>query len=308
MCVSIIIPTYNREGLIEGSVRSVLAQTYRNFEIILVDDCSTDGTPEVISSLVKEDRRCRYIRHDINIGAQAARQTGIKAAKGELIAFLDSDDEWYPEKLEKQVEAFKRLPAKVGAVHSGCDIYYESTGRKKRFEVPILNGYVYEKLLRRPGPLYPCLMVRRKCFGEIPDAIDPNVPSYQEWDTSINLARKYDFYFIDEPLMVYNIHKGETISSDLYRDIEGYLYVVKKHHEEILKHCGSEALGNHYCSMAAKYLVIKDYSRAGEFVKMAKEYGVRGFKNKIFMDVAAISPKLARRFLQFYITKIKKNE
>jgi glycosyltransferase involved in cell wall biosynthesis len=306
LLVSIIIPTYNREGLIESSVRSVLKQTYSNFEIIIVDDGSTDGTPEVVSSLTKEDKRCHYIRHDTNIGAQAARQTGIKAAKGELIAFLDSDDKWYPEKLEKQVEAFESLPEKVGVVHSDCDVFYEFARQKKRFGVPKFSGYVYEGLLRRPGPLYPCLMIRRKCFKEIPDAIDPNVPSYQEWDISINLAKKYDFYFIDEPLMAYNIHKRETISGNPQREIEGYIYVVEKHREEILKHCGSEALGDHYCRIAAKYLILRDYSHAEEFGKTAKKYGIKGFKNKIFTAVTDINPGLARGFLNFYMTKIKR--
>lgn len=99
--VSIVIPTYNRARFLGRLVRSVLNQTYKNFEVIVADDASTDDTAEIIKTF--KDDRIRYIRHESNAGAAAARNTGIKASRGEYVAFQDSDDEWLPEKLEKQM-------------------------------------------------------------------------------------------------------------------------------------------------------------------------------------------------------------
>jgi len=98
--VSVIIPTYNRAHLVGRAIRSVLNQTYQDFEIIVVDDCSTDNTEEIVKGF--NDHRIRYMRHDRNRGGSAARNTGIKASQGKYIAFLDSDDEWLLKKAESR--------------------------------------------------------------------------------------------------------------------------------------------------------------------------------------------------------------
>ena len=104
--ISVIIPTYNRAHLISRSAKSVLAQTYPDFELIIVDDGSGDNTEEIIEALA--DPRIRYLRHESNRGVSAARNTGIRAARGDYIAFQDSDDEWLPQKLEKQLGLFEQ--------------------------------------------------------------------------------------------------------------------------------------------------------------------------------------------------------
>ena len=101
--VSVVIPTYNRADLIIRAIDSVRSQSYSNLEIIVVDDCSPDNTPEVVKRI--EDNRLTYYRHDTNQGGSAARNTGIKKAQGQYIAFLDSDDVWLTQKLELQLKA-----------------------------------------------------------------------------------------------------------------------------------------------------------------------------------------------------------
>ena len=98
--ISVVIPTYNRKKQLPECIRSVLAQTYRNIEVLVVDDASTDGTEELFHEI--EDPRLHYLRYETNRGACYARNYGAKRAKGELIAFQDSDDTWYEDKLEKQ--------------------------------------------------------------------------------------------------------------------------------------------------------------------------------------------------------------
>jgi len=109
--ISVIIPTYNRAKSITRSIITVLNQTYENYELIVIDDCSTDSTKKILQSF--SDKRIIYVRHLYNQGAAAARNTGIKIAKGKYIAFQDSDDEWLPKKLEKQMKVFKTASSKT---------------------------------------------------------------------------------------------------------------------------------------------------------------------------------------------------
>jgi len=126
--ISVISPTYNRAHLITRAVHSVLNQTYQDFEYIVVDDASTDNTEEVIKGF--KDERIKYIKHEKNRGPSAARNTGIKAAKGEYIGFLDSDDEWLPEQAEKQVSKFLESPDNVGVIYCGHVVISDETGEK----------------------------------------------------------------------------------------------------------------------------------------------------------------------------------
>ena len=102
--VSIITPVHNSERFLQQTIDSVLAQTYKEWEHILVDDCSTDGSADLIRAYTSTDARIRYIRLNENSGAGIARNKAIEQAKGDYIAFLDSDDTWYPKKLERQLE------------------------------------------------------------------------------------------------------------------------------------------------------------------------------------------------------------
>src|SRR6202162_5963963 len=108
MKVSVVIPTYNRAYIIGEALESVLTQSYLDFEIVVVDDGSTDDTPEIIQAF--QDERIRYIRLERNLGCSAAYNSGIAAATGELICFLDSDDIWRPDYLERQVAFLNRYP------------------------------------------------------------------------------------------------------------------------------------------------------------------------------------------------------
>ena len=99
--VSIIMPSYNTGRFIKESIESVLAQTYSNWELIIVDDCSTDNTDEIVAQFT--DERIKYLKNEVNSGAAVSRNRALREAKGKWIAFLDSDDLWLPEKLEKQI-------------------------------------------------------------------------------------------------------------------------------------------------------------------------------------------------------------
>ena len=123
--VSVIIPTYKRQDFTARAVRSVLAQTYRDLEVLVVDDCS----PEPITAAALGNDPClRVIRHETNRGVGAARNTGVEAARGDVVAFLDSDDYWLPEKLQQQMAIYERQPDQDRAVVY-CTYYYELEGK-----------------------------------------------------------------------------------------------------------------------------------------------------------------------------------
>ena len=121
--VSIILPTYNRVGSVQAAIHSVLAQTYIDYELIVVDDGSTDETASHVREIA--DPRLIYVLHPQNKGAAAARNTGMRMARGDYIAFLDSDDTWHPQKLEVQVEFLKNSPDQVGGCVTSYRLVFE---------------------------------------------------------------------------------------------------------------------------------------------------------------------------------------
>ena len=162
--VSVVIPTYNRANKIVKAIKSVQDQTFENWEIIVVDDGSQDKTCEVIEQILNKDQRIRLIRHQKNKGAQAARNIGIKAAKGEWIAFLDSDDQWLPESLELRLKVARK--ENVPVVYSQAYIIYPGP-EKKIYGVRALSGSVHKQLLLGEGPMFQSLLVKKYALEQI---------------------------------------------------------------------------------------------------------------------------------------------
>jgi glycosyltransferase involved in cell wall biosynthesis len=244
--VSIIIPAYNRERFIDRAVKSALNQTYNDFEIVVVDDGSTDGTYDKLAALADTDKRIRCLRHKSRHGAQKARNTGIGAAHGKWIAFLDSDDEWLPGKLEKQVNTLAAHGFNPWVVVHGNAIWLDTaTGRRLPDEVPPVEGDdIYRRLLTKPGPLFPSMLVSFSALEKI-DFLDENAQAYQEWDTSIRLARDCRFVYLSDPLFIYHLHSDETISKNKERNIIGYQYILDKFENEIKDICGQDVWEAH---------------------------------------------------------------
>ena len=155
----------------------------------------------IIAMLAQEDERIRFLRHDSNRGAQAARNTGIRAAKGEWIAFLDSDDQWFSESLEVRLQL--AMEKRLHVVHSECSVLRSESTEPRRFGIPRMQGQVYKELLRRPGPMFQGLLVSKEALTRI-NLLDETIVSYQEWDTAIRLAKYYDFGFVAEPTFLYD--------------------------------------------------------------------------------------------------------
>lgn len=162
--VSVVVPTYNRAGLLPRAIRSVLAQTYEDFELIVVDDHSTDRTPTVITSF--GDPRLKVLRHPQNGGQSMAFNTGMEHAQGEYVAFLDDDDEWLPDKLGAQVALLDAAPAKVAMIHGWRDIVDDRDDRTVNSIRRTLRGNIYEHMLALETPVPPSSWLLRKAVAK----------------------------------------------------------------------------------------------------------------------------------------------
>ncbi|MGN0612571.1 MAG: glycosyltransferase family 2 protein, partial [Porcipelethomonas sp.] len=150
--VSCIITTYKREvSILKRAVDSIVNQTYKDIEIIIVNDAPAEAElrEEIRQMLDEYDMDIRYIVHDVNKGACAARNTGIKESSGEYIAFLDDDDEWLPEKIEKQIGAFKKSDSKTALVYCGRVTVNDTTGTIEERKAEFHEGFVFDLLIMR---------------------------------------------------------------------------------------------------------------------------------------------------------------
>lgn len=239
--VSVIIPTHNRQRLVSRAVRSVLNQTYKDLECIVVDDASSDGTPQVIQTI--EDERLVYLRHDRNRGASGARNTGIRAAKSSLIAFLDDDDEWLPEKLVKQVSLLKALPEEYGMVYCWMD-YLDNAGHIIQERHPTHRGNVFASVLVKQGIAgCPTLLVRRHVVDAV-GGFDESLPRGNDGDFIRRICRVYKVDVVPEVLVrVHVAHGYERITSETDRGIRNHLLAqqakLDKFPEELRAHPSS---------------------------------------------------------------------
>lgn len=192
--VSVILPTYNRADVLGRSIESVLAQTYANLELIVIDDGSTDETDSVLSRF--NDSRLIPVRHDRNMGVMRARNTGIEMARGIFVAYQDSDDVWVPHKLEAQMNIF-RAEDDVGVV--GCGRFHH-TARATTVVLPTVEGWIFEDLLagRATGLGTPMLVARTRDERFF---FDESFPALAERDYLLQFARKFAIGFVREPLV-----------------------------------------------------------------------------------------------------------
>lgn len=227
--ISVIIPTYNREKSIARAVRSILAQTYRNYEVLIVDDGSTDSTRKIVESF--GDDRIRYIYLEENSGVSHARNVGIQMAECDYIAFLDSDDEWLPEKLEKQMEMMRQMPENVGLVYcrmsgmrpDGGVSFCPNLGIAKE----ALEGNMFPFLLKENVISPQAVLIRRKCLKQS-GGFDESLTCIEDWELFLRISQCWQITFMEETLV--RVHVSETSVS---QNISGYLktrcYMISKY-------------------------------------------------------------------------------
>ena len=207
--VSVVVTCYNYAHYLEGCMQSILAQTYQNFEIILIDDGSTDETPDIAGKF-QTVPNFFYVRQQ-NSGQAGSKNRGIELARGTYVAFLDADDVWHQEKLEKQIALFDQ-PG-VGVVYTRARLMDpEGNSREVGPVGPYLQpraGHVAEWLLFDNFVWFSSSVVRKQCLQEL-GGFDESLPMGIDWDLWLRLSMHWDFAYVNEPLLLYRVgHPGQ---------------------------------------------------------------------------------------------------
>ena len=220
--VSVIITTYNRADLLPRAVNSVLAQTFTDFELIIVDDCSPDDTQEVIESFA--DPRIRSVRHDINSGITVSRNTGIQLARGEYVAFLDDDDEWLKSKLTRQTQVLDASEPSVGLVYTWFDYIHTSDGTRAAGSRSVIDGDIWENMLGWDLPSPPSTyLVRKDAILQV-GGFNESISMAEDRDFLFRISKRWRVAVVKDVLMLMYIgHIGSTRWTNAYEDLAEYL-------------------------------------------------------------------------------------
>lgn len=212
--VSVVLTCYKYAHFLPYALDSVLAQTYGDVEAIVVNDGSPDNTDEVMQRYLA-DPRVVYIKQE-NGGQAVAKNTGIRAARGEFVAFLDADDIWDPRKLEKQMPLF--ADARVGVTYTGMS-FIDEAGKPVAHEFSALSkpraGRITEHLFVDNIVPFSSSVVRRSCFDEV-GVMDTSFRMAIDWDLWLRMSVRYDFAFVDEPLLRYRMGHSGQMSKNIF--------------------------------------------------------------------------------------------
>jgi glycosyltransferase involved in cell wall biosynthesis len=207
--VSVNICCHNSERHLEETLRSVFAQTWTDWELVLINDGSTDGTDAIVRQHVAAGRPIVYHAQE-NHGLSAARNEALRRSSGELVAFLDHDDLWEPDKLARQVPLFD-ANARVGVVFSDCVNFTERGFSYRQFtRFPPAAGMVFGRLLRNYFPNLQTVVVRRAAIDELDEWFDARFRVCEEADLFLRIARRWEFDYVAAPLARWRLHAAST--------------------------------------------------------------------------------------------------
>lgn len=289
--VSVILPTHNRADLLQSAVHSVLNQTFRDFELIIIDDHSTDHTTNVIKRF--NDKRINYLQNTGKNGPSIARNFGMKNATGKYIAFLDDDDEWFPDKLEKQIKILDLAKPDVCGIYSRPLIIERKTGNVILNETKVkkLRGSLLSQLMIKNPIQTSTLIIRKVCIDKI-GMFDENMRYMEDRDLFIRLAMNWDFEYIDEPLTKKFHHGYEHLSENLSGQTIGREVILRRYSDLLKTKKRSWSLmhiclGAQYCQMGKmkkgrknllKGIVIYPFNKISFFHLFASFWGKNNYQ------------------------------
>ena len=230
--ISIIIPTFNRVGLLQETLDSIHAQHYANWECIVVDDQSTDDTLDVLQSYQTLDTRFQFYTNTHKKGAPGARNTGLEKASGEFVFFFDSDNLMKTNALQELVNAFNNNPADICTCHA--EVVNDALIPVGSFSWNSF-GNIHDQLISDATYVdYNIALIRRSALDRI-GFTDEDCPAFQEWDTHLRLSEFCDYYTVKEQLIIYRKSEKDTISSNPFQSTKGFLYILNKHQNSFSK-------------------------------------------------------------------------
>jgi len=312
--VSVILSSYNYGEYISESIESVLNQSFKDFELIIVDDHSTDNSGEVIQEYIFGDKRIRAFFHKENRGQSNALNDGLAEAKGKFVAFVDADDVWKSSKLERQLEVLKENEDLIvwseGEIIDGKG---RPTGEKfsrkmadpSRLHPPQKSGDIFEELLYGNFINFSSLILKRENVRDV--KFDEHLKYLNDYKFEIDLAKRYKYYFIPEPLAKYRIHEKSTVTRDA-KGYQKYGIMVKKY---VLQKYGNEISNR----LKAKlfFRIGSNYSQVGR-KELARQFALKAVdvnllsKDNIFYLTFALSSgdsRVGKFLVGLYITLVE---
>ena len=240
--ISVIIPSYNVASFVCDAVRSALEQTFSPIEVLVIDDSSTDNTREAL-----EQYRDRIRYHCLeHAGIVRARNTGIRLASGTLLAFLDADDVWLPNKLSKQYDCLVQQP-EIGVVHANILHWNMVTGEKISKEAgrDRFTGDCYTQLLSENRVSASSVLVRRECFDKA-GWFDERFERDGDWEMWSRIARHYRFAYVPEPLVIYRSHNANLTDNTVKVNESKLIPFIKalKSDPQLIEHFGMSFTNN----------------------------------------------------------------
>lgn len=275
--VSILIPTYNRENVIRKALDSALAQTYRKVQIVVVDDGSTDNTRDVIKSYGQD---IVYV-YQKNRGIASARNTGLRHCTGDYIAFLDSDDYWLPQKLERQVAIFQDHP-EYGMVACQC-ASIDAQGRFRQKNRPGRSGWVLESLFRKNFIRTSAAVVTKACIEAV-GPFDETLRECEEYDLWLRIAARFQVGFINEPLAVYTDNPCGVSTDSLVGRLHRLRVLEKPYLQELIpKHAYRRRIADTCHYIGRHYLEKGDRLEGIRYLRKAQKLSPFFLKNFVYL-------------------------
>jgi glycosyltransferase involved in cell wall biosynthesis len=274
--VSVVIPAFNARATLAAAVASVHDQAFQNYEIIVVDD----GSPEPLEAWLPASSRLTYVRQD-NGGPGKARNTGIRLARGELIAFLDADDTWLPDKLAQQVAYFERYP-ETGLLHSAA-LFDDATPVDGSRREPDAPRSVFCELFHNTFEINtPTVMIPARVLADVGGFDERREVHVEDWDLWIRVAARYPIGYLPAPLAVHR--RGGLMSTALARTFEGRRRVIEKDFPLCAGACPRHREDADACRRRSWHALHREYGyelmRAGDVVSAREQ----------FRQAAAIAP------------------
>ncbi len=245
--ISIVCPLYNAERFITLSLQSALNQSFQDFEIIVVDDGSSDRSSELVNKLISKDSRITLLQ-EIHHGIATTRNIGIKRSHGELIAFLDADDLWHPDKLSQQLSSLRQHP-EAGIISCLSVLIDEENKILGWIGGVNLNGMVYKHTLERNGISCGSIpLIKKECLYEV-GLFDPKLTAASDWDCWIKITKHYPLFTIPKPLVGYRRSAISTTKNydQIMEDSKNVLKKIdnisKRFYNYCLSRCASTTSG-----------------------------------------------------------------
>jgi len=295
MNISIILPTFNRSEILKETISNIQNQTFRNYELIIINDSSTDDTLNVIEEIKKKDPRVIIINNPYNLGCAGSRKIGLQHCNNELIVFIDDDDQWDNEKLMKQYDTM---------MHNNSNVvisdYYILKNKNKTYQKMNLFAHnLKNEILKKPGPFFQCIMIKKELIKLMDSPFDTKSIPSEDWNFFIELSKlNSKINYINKPLFTWKIHNNNQ-SLNLNKEAKALEHIVNKHYDYIKSEHGIEMIANHYRRIARIYEKNLNFKDVKRLYNQAFQVNPKSIKNIFYYLAVLVGYKYTRFIINF---------